>query len=47
LRAHLPNKRKLWIGEDKRLSVFGASAVVLTHYHNGAAALLDDLRNAA
>jgi Holliday junction resolvasome RuvABC endonuclease subunit len=47
LRAHLPSRRKQWIGEDKRLSVFGASALVLTHYHNGAAALLDDLRNAA
>jgi len=33
--------------QTKRLSVFCASALVLTHYHNGAAALLDDLRNAA
>jgi Holliday junction resolvasome RuvABC endonuclease subunit len=47
LRAHLPKRRKQWDGEDKRLSVFCASALVLTHYHNGAAALLDDLRNAA
>jgi hypothetical protein len=47
LRTHLPSRRKQWDGEDKRLSVFAAAALVLAHYHNGAAALLDDLRNAA
>lgn len=47
LRAHLPDRRRQWNGEDKRLSVFCAAALVLAHYHNGAAALLDDLRNAA
>jgi Holliday junction resolvasome RuvABC endonuclease subunit len=47
LRKHLPSRRKPWASEDKRLSIFCASALVLTHYHNGAAALLDDLRNAA
>jgi hypothetical protein len=48
LRTHLPSRRKPFgDGEDKRLSVFAAAALVLTHYHNGAAALLDDLRNAA
>jgi len=47
LRPRLPSPRKPWIGEDKRLSVFCASALALTHYQNGAAALLDDLRNAA
>ena len=47
LRTHLPNRRKEWDAEDKRLSVFAAAALVLAHYHNGAAALLDDLRNAA
>jgi hypothetical protein len=47
LRVHLPNQRKQWNGEDRRLSVFAAAALVLAHYHNGAAALLDDLRNAA
>jgi len=47
LAPRLPAKRKLWIGEDKRLSIFCAAALVLTHYQNGAAALLDDLRTAA
>lgn len=47
LRPRLPSPRKPWIGEDKRLSVFCASALALTHYQNGAAALLDHLRNAA
>lgn len=47
LRTHLPDRRKQWNGEDKRLSVFAAGALVLAHYHNGAAALLDELRNAA
>jgi len=47
LRPRLPNRRKHWDGEDKRLSVFAAAALVLAHYHNGATALLDDLRNAA
>jgi hypothetical protein len=47
LRIHLPKRRKQWDGEDKRLSVFSATALVFAHYENGAAALLDDLRNAA
>lgn len=47
LRPHLPPKRRPWDSEDKRLAVFTASALVLTHYQNGAAALLDDLRDAA
>lgn len=48
LRTHLPSRRKPFgDGEDRRLSVFCAAALVLAHYHNGAAALLDDLRNAA
>lgn len=47
LAPRLPAKRKLWIGEDKRLSIFAAAALALTHYQNGAAALLNDLRNAA
>jgi hypothetical protein len=43
----LPDRRKIWDGEDRRLSVFSAAAVVLTHYQNGATAFLNDLRNAA
>jgi hypothetical protein len=44
---HLPKRRRHWEGEDRRLSVFTAAALALAYYHNGAAALLDDLRNAA
>lgn len=47
LQARLPKKREVWAGEDRRMSLFAAAALVLAHYHNGAAALLDDLRNAA
>jgi hypothetical protein len=47
LRTHLPSRRQPWDGEDKRLSVFAAAALVLTHYCNGATALLNDLRSAA
>jgi len=46
--AHrLPKKRGAGDSEDKRLSVFNAAAVALTHYGNGATALLDELRDAA
>lgn len=46
--AHrLPKKRQAWEAEDKRLAIFNAAAAVLTHFHNGATALLDELRNAA
>jgi hypothetical protein len=47
LRTHLPGRRKVWKSEDRRLAVFCAAALVLSHYQNGATALLDDLRNAA
>ena len=47
LQARLPRARKAWECEDKRMALFTASALVLTHYRNGAAALLDDMRNAA
>jgi hypothetical protein len=47
LQAHLPKRRTSWDSEDKRLSLFAAAALVLTHYQNGAAALLEDMRNAA
>lgn len=46
--AHrLPKDRKNGDSEDKRLAIFNAAALALAHYHYGAAALLDDLRNAA
>lgn len=47
LRSRLPKKRKRWESEDKRLAIFNAAAVVLASYENGAAALLDEMRNAA
>lgn len=42
-----PKDRKNGDSEDKRLAIFNAAALVLTHYHYGAAALLNDMRNAA
>ena len=44
LRHRLPRKRLPWAGEDKRLSIFSAAALVLTHYHFGMNRLFDDLR---
>lgn len=46
--AHrMPKDRRNGDSEDKRLAIFNAAALVLTHYHYGAAALLNDMRNAA
>jgi hypothetical protein len=47
LSHRLPAKRKIWESEGRPLAIFSAAAVVLTHYHNGATALLDEKRNAA
>lgn len=47
LRPHLPARRKLWQSADRRMAVFVASAAVLARFHNEAAALLIDMRNAA
>ncbi len=47
LAPHLPAPRKIWTGEHRRLSVFNAAALVLTHYQNGAAAFLQELKDAA
>ncbi|THD60763.1 hypothetical protein [Phenylobacterium sp.] len=47
LKLRLPPKRKLWACEDRRMAIFGAAAAVVAHFHNGATALLDDLRDAA
>ena len=44
LSQHLPQKRKPWNGEDKRMSLFAAAALVLTHYHLSANQLFEDLR---
>ncbi len=42
-RYKLPNKRKAWQGEDRRMSLFAAAALVITHYRLGASRLFDDL----
>jgi Holliday junction resolvasome RuvABC endonuclease subunit len=47
LALRLPPPRKPWNSEDKRLAIFAAAAAVLAHFHNGATALLNDVRNAA
>lgn len=46
--AHrLPKPRRHGDGEDKRLAMFNAAALVLTHYHFGCMGLLDGLKSAA
>lgn len=47
LALRLPKRRRPWEGEDKRLAIFNAAAVVIAHYHNGATALLDERGSAA
>jgi Holliday junction resolvasome RuvABC endonuclease subunit len=47
LSYRLPPKRQAWDGEDRRFAIFNAAAVVIAHFHNGATALLNDMRNAA
>lgn len=42
-----PTARKLTDTSDRRLSIFNAAALVLTHYHYGSTAFLNDARNAA
>lgn len=39
----LPKARKPWQSEDRRMALFSAAALVLTHYQFGAAGLFDDL----
>lgn len=40
----LPRKRKLWDREDKRMALFSAAALALTHYHAGMNELFDGMR---
>lgn len=35
-RAYLPGKRTVWDGEQNRMALFNAAALVLTHYYLGA-----------
>lgn len=39
----LPKARKPWQSEDRRMALFSAAALVLTHFQFGAARLFDDL----
>lgn len=43
LKPRLPKRRAPGDGEDKRLSLFSAAALVLTHYHYGTTRLFEDL----
>jgi len=47
MQAHLPEPRRIWDSEDKRMAAFAACALALTYYRNEATALLDELRDAA
>lgn len=47
LALRLPKPRRFDDGEAKALAMYDAAALVLAHYHNGATALLDELRDAA
>ncbi len=47
LHPRLPPKRKAWDGEDRRMALFSAAALVLTHYRHQAQTVFDDLRDAA
>jgi hypothetical protein len=44
LRDHLPQKRQAWEGPHRRMGIFDAAAVVLTHYQLGTSQLFDDLK---
>lgn len=43
LRDRLPAPRQPWQGPHRRMAMFDAAAVVLTHYQLGASRLFDDL----
>lgn len=45
--AVLPEKRKQWKAEHRRMSLFNAAALVLTHYRHQALFFLDHLNDAA
>lgn len=47
LRPRLPAARKPWQSEDRRLALFGAAALVLTHYADGANQVFEDLKRAS
>jgi hypothetical protein len=46
-RHRLPRQRRIWESEDRRMALFAAVALVLTHYQRGADDVFDDVRRAA
>ena len=44
LRHRLPKPRRPWEGEDRRMALFSAAALALTHYQAGADQVFDDLK---
>jgi Holliday junction resolvasome RuvABC endonuclease subunit len=43
-RHKLPTKRRAWESEDRRMAMFAAAALGLTHYQLGSSRFLDELR---
>jgi len=43
-RHRLPKPRKPWESEDRRMALFSAAALVLTHYQLGASRVFEDLK---
>jgi hypothetical protein len=43
-RHRLPKPRKPWESEDRRMSLFSAAALTLTHYQLGASKVFEDLK---
>lgn len=46
-RHQLPKPRRRWDDEDRRMALFSAAAIALTHYRLGAATLFEDLKDVA
>ena len=47
LAPRLPNKRKPWTSEDRRMALFNAAALVFTHYRYQAQFFLDGMSDVA
>jgi Holliday junction resolvasome RuvABC endonuclease subunit len=43
-RHRLPKRRRPWEGSDRRMALFSAAALVLTHYQLGASRVFEDLK---
>jgi hypothetical protein len=46
-RHRLPKPRRVWESEDRRMALFAAVALMMTHYQRGADQVFDDVRRAA